>query len=112
MSVKSKVEQARAAINHAGFAKAKDSPNEARVALIRMIAAGRHFADAYDINYMDCANQALKIYQGDTNSMKYKGWDRRHDDNKAEGRPVGNQWSDDGVYYVQGVKMHGPKRRP
>lgn len=35
---------------------------------------------------------------------RYRGWDRIHDDNKAEGRPVGGQWSDHSVHYVNGVK--------
>lgn len=64
-----------------------------------------------NFNDEQCEDSGDFSRYGLAHSNKYTGWDRRHDDNKAEGRPVGNQWSDDGVYYVQGVKMHGKKTR-
>lgn len=37
---------------------------------------------------------------------RYDGWERIHDDNKAEGRPTGGQWSKEGVRYVNGRKVY------
>lgn len=39
-------------------------------------------------------------------SLTYSGWDRIHDDNKSEGRPIGNQWTSEGVDYSTGLKVH------
>lgn len=84
----------------------------------RALCALRHWSDAHGISYLGASIEADKRYQNDLNgessgtvglahSRRYTGWDRIHDDNKAEGRPVGEQWSDDGVRYVGGVKVCG-----
>lgn len=75
----------------------------------------RHWADAQGIVYAGAEARSFNQYlrdladdsggAGAAHSSRYTGWDRIHDDNKAEGRPVGNQWSDDGVRYVGGVKV-------
>ena len=43
---------------------------------------------------------------GHGESMKYDGYNRIHDDNKAEGRPIGNQWTNDDHYYKGGIKTY------
>lgn len=75
----------------------------------------RHWADDQGIVYAGAEARSFNQYMRDlaedsggagaAHSSRYTGWDRIHDDNKAEGRPVGNQWSDDGVRYVGGVKV-------
>lgn len=41
----------------------------------------------------------------------YSGWDRRHDDNKAEGRPIGRQWNSEGADYSLGIKVWRGNRK-
>lgn len=86
-------------------------------ALNRALCALHHWADAEGVSFLGASIEADRRYQLDLNgegggshglahSTRYTGWDRRHDDNKAEGRPTGKQWSDDGVHYVDGIKQH------
>lgn len=73
----------------------------------------RHWADSQGIIYAGAESRSFNQYMrdlagesgGSAHSARYTGWDRIHDDNKAEGRPVGGQWSDEGVRYVGGVKV-------
>jgi hypothetical protein len=85
--------------------------------LAEVLCCLQHWADANRISYSLAEAGRYRVYQGDmagesaeplgfAHSSTYSGWDRIHDDNKAEGRPVGNQWSDAGVDYSNGYKVH------
>lgn len=76
----------------------------------------RHWADAQGITYAGGEAESFRRYMRDlaedsdndglAHSARYTGWDRCHDDNKAEGRPIGNQWADSNVEYRNGIKVH------
>lgn len=65
--------------------------------------------DAEDIERATRLADKLDIVSDDDDEeegLTYSGWDARHDSNRAEGRPIGNQWSDDGVDYSNGFKVY------
>lgn len=111
---KKKVRAARLAIDAAGYGAEDDAD-----ATMRLLVALRHYCDSAGVTFARCEAEAYRIYMSDirgadeaphsaANSPRYSGWDRRHDDNMAEGRPVGNQWDDTNFFYQGGVKM--PRR--
>jgi hypothetical protein len=81
--------------------------------LARMLCALRHWADRQGITYAGADVTANRHYLADvatadqcrSDGLTYDGWERIHDDNKAEGRPIGAQWSKEGVDYSNGYKV-------
>lgn len=79
----------------------------------RLLCGLQHLCDQTPGVIFHAAAAAARLtYDRDKNSagggesMKYRGYDRIHDDNKAEGRPVGNQWTDADHYYENGIKIY------
>lgn len=82
-------------------------------AIQRLLCALRHLADDEKLHFAKLDLGASRHHLQDVNTadgckadLTYSGWDQRHDDNKAEGRPIGGQWSSKGVDYSLGFKVH------
>ncbi|MGQ2942947.1 MAG: hypothetical protein ACT6Q7_02980 [Blastomonas fulva] len=113
-----KINKAMRAIEAAGYVDASFDGSKEHVeeAMAKLVACLRHLSDAHGIIYWPVHNKAERLYLSDlqgeggddgaTHSSRYTGWDRRHDDNRAEGRPNGNDWSDAGVEYQNGIKIY------
>lgn len=96
-----------------------DKSTDPREEIIGMLVRLRDLADKHQVIYAGCEGEAARRYHamlqkrdgifGATHSAKQTGWDRIHDDGIADGQPMHGDYSDDGVYYVQGVKVQGPK---
>ena len=110
---KRKIALAKKALS-AAFGDFDTMPDDQRGwAVQRLLCGLRHLATAEGLSYLKLDAGALRHQLQDVCAadnckpdMHYSGWDRRHDDNKAEGRPVGNQWSAEGVDYSLGFKVH------
>lgn len=90
---------------------ASDQQEEMR----RLLCALAHLARTVPVpSFVDLFFDAHADFGKDENSarasggesMKYDGYNRIHDDNKAEGRPIGKQWTDEDHYYRGGIKIY------
>ena len=82
-------------------------------AIQRLLCGLRHLASEESLSFDALDAGAARHHLQDVCAadnckpdLRYSGWDRRHDDNKAEGRPIGNQWSSEGSDYSLGFKVH------
>lgn len=119
-----KINKAMRAIEAAGYVDGDfdGSPEHVAEAMIKLVSCLRHLADAHGLQYWTLHNKAERLYLSDlqgegsdgglTHSSRYTGWDRRHDDNRAEGRPNGADWSDASVRYENGIKVYRRKGKP
>src|SRR5690349_10727960 len=73
--------------------------------ITKIICVLRHLCDEHGVIYSGCEARAAGKYfrdldeestepTGASQSLHYTGWDCIHDNNKAECRPIGGQWSD------------------
>lgn len=103
-----KVKLAQSAIAAVGLSECDEGE-----AVARLMTALRHFCDATEgLNWHLCTLAAERRYNADVASADgcapvggYDGWNRIHDDNKAEGRPIGDQWDSSRFYYRGGIKI-------
>ncbi len=72
--------------------------------LVEMLSALRSFSAMAAFDFERAVTDSRS--DDDSQMHKYTGWDQRHDDNKVQGRPIGGQWSDENVRYVDGIKTY------
>lgn len=119
---KRKVAAALRALDAGGYIDrpAREASNEDVLWAMKQLLCGlRHMADERGMIFATADVTASRHFLADVTTgekgchgfpdpLRFSGWDRRHVDNQAEGRPIGGQWSDKGVHYRHGYKVREP----